>query len=57
MPRIVVGGVSLSEPERHRAYIAALQRDLNRHLRRLGAAEQLGVDGCVRARCVMAIIM
>ena len=44
-PRTIVGGVPLSEPERHRAYIAALQRDLNRHRRRLGATETLAVDG------------
>jgi tellurite resistance protein len=44
-PATVVGGVPLSEPERHRAFIAAAQRDLNAHLRRLGAVETLAVDG------------
>jgi hypothetical protein len=38
-------GVALSEPERSHAYIAAVQRDLNRHLKRLGSAEALPVDG------------
>src|SRR5688500_9579703 len=45
VPRTVVGGVPLSEPERHRAYIATPQRDLNRHRRRLGASDRLAVDG------------
>jgi tellurite resistance protein len=45
LPRTIVGGVPLSEPERHRAYIATAQRDLNRHRRRLGATEELAVDG------------
>jgi hypothetical protein len=39
------GDVALSEPERSHAYIAAVQRDLNRHLKRLGSADQLPVDG------------
>ena len=38
-------GVALSEPERSHAYIAAVQRDLNRHLKRLGSADLLPVDG------------
>ncbi|HKH16265.1 MAG TPA: hypothetical protein VKA57_01975 [Solirubrobacteraceae bacterium] len=41
----IVGGIPLSSPERRRAYLAAVQRDLNRHLERLGAAERLAVDG------------
>jgi tellurite resistance protein len=44
-PATVVGGIPLKEPERHRAFIAAAQRDLNAHLRRLGAVEVLAVDG------------
>ena len=44
-PATVVGGVPLKEPERHRAYIAAAQRDLNAHLRQLGSVEKLAVDG------------
>src|SRR5262245_18641352 len=41
----VVGGTSLDTPERARAYIAAAQRDLNVHLRRLGSPALLAVDG------------
>jgi hypothetical protein len=44
-PRIDEGGVALSQPERSHAYIAAVQRDLNRHLKRLGASDLLPVDG------------
>ncbi|MEA2279720.1 MAG: hypothetical protein QOK21_327 [Solirubrobacteraceae bacterium] len=44
-PRSDPGGITLSEPERSHAYIAAVQRDLNRHLRRLGAPAPLPVDG------------
>jgi len=35
----------LSDPERTRAYIAALQRDLNRHLERRGRERLLAIDG------------
>ena len=45
LPPTLVGGVPLSDPDRHRAYIAGLQRDLNRHLRRLGSPRALAVDG------------
>jgi hypothetical protein len=44
-PPRVVGGTPLERRERARAYVAALQRDLNWHLHRLGAAELLEVDG------------
>src|SRR4051812_18958608 len=44
-PPTVVDGIPLSQPERPRASIAAAQRDLNAHLRRLGAVEMLVVDG------------
>ena len=44
-PRTVVGGSSLPEPARSRAYVAALQRDLNRHLIELGSPTVLAVDG------------
>ena len=43
--RTIVGGASLDTPERARAYIAAVQRDLNVHLRRLGSPTVLAVDG------------
>ena len=35
----------LETPERARAYVAAAQRDLNVHLRRLGSPTLLAVDG------------
>ncbi len=41
----VVGGHSLEKADRARAYVAALQRDLNRHLRSLGSPTVLAVDG------------
>jgi hypothetical protein len=44
-PPAVVGGTPLERRERARAYVAALQRDLNWHLERLGAPEKLEVDG------------
>ncbi len=43
--RPVVGGISLDTPERRRAYIAAVQRDLNVHLKKLGSPTVLAVDG------------
>src|SRR3954462_3275853 len=43
--RKIVGGASLDTPERARAYVAAVQRDLNLHLRRLDAPSLLAVDG------------
>ena len=39
------GGQSLAEAERQKAYIAAVQRDLNRHLNLLGAPTRLAIDG------------
>lgn len=39
------GGKSLADAERQKAYIAAVQRDLNRHLSRLGAPVRLAIDG------------
>src|SRR3954468_4148581 len=44
-PRTVVGGRSLPVEARSRAYVAALQRDLNRHLIDLGSPAVLAVDG------------
>ena len=44
-PRTIVGGASLDTPDRARAYVASVQRDLNIHLRRLGAPTELAVDG------------
>jgi hypothetical protein len=44
-PPTVVGGTPLERKARVQAYVAALQRDLNWHLERLGAPEQLEVDG------------
>ena len=44
-PRTIVGGASLDTPDRARAYVASVQRDLNIHLRRLGAPSELAVDG------------
>src|SRR3954453_11618722 len=41
----VVGGDPLGEDARTRAYVAALQRDLNRHLITLGSPAVLAVDG------------
>jgi murein DD-endopeptidase MepM/ murein hydrolase activator NlpD len=41
----VVGGRSLPKADRARAYVAALQRDLNRHLITLGSPTVLAVDG------------
>jgi murein DD-endopeptidase MepM/ murein hydrolase activator NlpD len=41
----VVGGRSLPKADRARAYVAALQRDLNRHLITLGSPAVLAVDG------------
>ncbi len=41
----VVGGHSLEKADRARAYVAALQRDLNRHLLSLGSPTVLAVDG------------
>jgi murein DD-endopeptidase MepM/ murein hydrolase activator NlpD len=41
----VVGGRSLPKPDRARAYVAALQRDLNRHLITLGSPTVLAIDG------------
>ena len=43
--RPVVGGRSLAKAARTRAYVAALQRDLNRHLISLGSPTVLAVDG------------
>jgi hypothetical protein len=43
--RMVVGGASLDTPERTRAYQAAVQRDLNVFLQRLGSPTVLAVDG------------
>jgi murein DD-endopeptidase MepM/ murein hydrolase activator NlpD len=43
--RTVVGGRSLPKDDRARAYVAALQRDLNRHLIALGSPAVLAVDG------------
>ncbi len=43
--RTIVGGASLDTPERARAYTAAVQRDLNVHLQRLGSPTVLAVDG------------
>jgi tellurite resistance protein len=40
-----VGGKDLPGKERAAAFIAALQRDLNSHLRRLGSPRVLAVDG------------
>ncbi len=39
------GGQSLADAERQKAYIASVQRDLNRHLNVLGAPTRLAVDG------------
>jgi len=39
------GGQSLADPERQKAYIASVQRDLNRHLNVLGAPTRLAIDG------------
>ena len=39
------GGQSLADPERQKAYIAGVQRDLNRHLNVLGAPTRLAIDG------------
>ncbi len=44
-PPTVVGGTPLERKARAKAYVAALQRDLNWHLERLGAPEKLEVDG------------
>jgi murein DD-endopeptidase MepM/ murein hydrolase activator NlpD len=41
----VVGGRSIDKDARTRAYVAALQRDLNRHLVLLGSPTVLAVDG------------
>ena len=41
----MVGGRSLEKADRARAYVAALQRDLNRHLLSLGSPTVLAVDG------------
>jgi murein DD-endopeptidase MepM/ murein hydrolase activator NlpD len=41
----VVGGDPLGEDARDRAYIVALQRDLNRHLALLGSPTTLAIDG------------
>ena len=43
--RPVVGGRSIDKDARTRAYVAALQRDLNRHLILLGSPTVLAVDG------------
>lgn len=43
--RTVVGGRSLATDGRAEAYVAALQRDLNRHLIALGSRTTLAVDG------------
>ena len=43
--RPVVGGRSIDKDARTRAYVAALQRDLNRHLVLLGSPTVLAVDG------------
>src|SRR3954447_4399326 len=43
--RPVVGGRSIDTDARTRAYVAALQRDLNRHLITLGSPAVLAVDG------------
>src|SRR3954451_22890441 len=43
--RPAVGGDPLGEDARTRAYVAALQRDLNRHLITLGSPTVLAVDG------------
>src|SRR3954447_1711964 len=43
--RPVVGGRSIDTDARSRAYVAALQRDLNRHLITLGSPTVLAVDG------------
>src|SRR3954447_16042976 len=43
--RPVVGGRSIDTDARSRAYVAALQRDLNRHLTTLGSPTLLAVDG------------
>jgi murein DD-endopeptidase MepM/ murein hydrolase activator NlpD len=43
--RPVVGGDPLGKDARTRAYVAALQRDLNRHLITLGSPAVLAVDG------------
>jgi hypothetical protein len=43
---VIAGGESgPGAPERSRAYVAALQRDLNQHLQRLGSPARLSVDG------------
>jgi len=39
------GGESLGDPEKQKAYIAGVQRDLNRHLSLLGAPTRLAIDG------------
>jgi tellurite resistance protein len=39
------GGQSLADAERQKAYIAGVQRDLNRHLSVLGAPTRLAIDG------------
>jgi tellurite resistance protein len=44
-PHIVVGGKSMPKDEREQAFIAALQRDLNQHLVRIGSPAVLAVDG------------
>ena len=43
--RPVAGGRSIDKDARNRAYVAALQRDLNRHLITLGSPTVLAVDG------------
>jgi hypothetical protein len=45
LPFRLVGGRPLAPASREQAYVATLQRDLNAHLRRLGADVQLAVDG------------
>jgi hypothetical protein len=39
------GGQSLADAEKQKAYIASVQRDLNRHLNLLGAPNRLAIDG------------
>lgn len=55
-PATGIGGVPLDDPQRHRAYIAAAQRDLNRHLARLGSPVQLAVDGVWDEHCERAFV-
>src|SRR3954451_7315942 len=44
-PPAALGGAEMSDPQRRQAWIAGLQRDLNRFLSELGAPTRIAVDG------------